>query len=85
MWAWYANSHSKDGWSQTPVAWMLVLVAAPLVCVVAAIALLHARHRSAQRLTWLDWFALVAAAGVVSVGGLLLVMVAGNMRRMGIL
>jgi hypothetical protein len=85
MWAWYANSHSKDGWSQTPLPWMLVLVATPFLCVVAAIALLRARHRSAQRLTWLDWCALVAGTVAVAVGALLLIMVAGNMRGMGIL
>jgi hypothetical protein len=85
MWAWYANSNSKDGWSQTPLPWMLVLVALPLACIASAIALLRARHRSAQRLTWLDWCALAAGAVAVGVGGLLLVMVAGNMRGMGIL
>ncbi len=83
--AWYANSHSKDGWSQTPLAWMLVLVATPLLCIVAAVALLRARHRSAERLTWLDWCALAAGSVAVILGGLLLLMVAGSMRGMGIL
>jgi hypothetical protein len=64
---------------------MLVLAATPFACIVAAIALLHARHHSAQRLTWLDWCALAAGTFAVVVGGLLLIMVAGNMRGMGIL
>jgi len=83
--AWYASSHSKDGWSQTPMPWMLVLVATPLLCVAVAVALLRARHRAAQRLTWLDWCALMAGTVAVILGGLLLLMVAGSMRGMGIL
>ena len=35
MCAWYANSYSKDGWSQTPLIWMLVLLAAPKSWVLA--------------------------------------------------
>ncbi len=82
---WYENSASKDGWSQTPLFWMLVLVVAPLSCIAAAVVLLRARRLAAQRLSWLDWCALVAGVLAVSIGGLLVVMVVSSMRGMGIL
>jgi hypothetical protein len=72
---WYANSHSKDGWSQTPLLWILVFIATTLLCVAAAIALLRARHLAVQRLSWLDWCALLAGTVAVIVGSLLVIMV----------
>jgi hypothetical protein len=85
MCAWYANSHSKDGWSQTPLLWILVLVATPVLCAIAAGTLVYWRCRLAERLTWLDWCALMAGSVTVVVGGWLLLMVSGSMRGMGIL
>ena len=72
---WYANSHSKDAWSQTPLLWMLVLIATTVLCVAAAIALLRAHHLAIQPLSWLDWCALLAGTVAVVVGSLLVIMV----------
>jgi hypothetical protein len=85
MGAWNANSHSKDGWSQTPLFRMLILAATPVLCAIIGFALVYSRHRLAERLTWIDWCALLVGSVAVVFGGLLLFVVLGSMRGMGIL
>jgi hypothetical protein len=80
---WFANSNSKDGWSTTPLVWMLVLTLSPVFCLVSGIALLGAARR--PRLTWLHWCALIAGAVAVTIGGWLIIAVIGSLRGMGIL
>ena len=48
--AWYVNSHTKDGWSSTPLLWMLVLLLCPILCAIMGIALVLARERMGSRL-----------------------------------
>lgn len=78
----FARSDSKDGWSTTPLPWMVVLAVAPVLCFVSGVALLGSRHR--PRLTWLHWVALLAGAIAVVAGGLLIIAVLGSLRGMGI-
>jgi hypothetical protein len=72
---WYANSHSKDAWSQTPLLWVIVLFATTVLCVAAGIALLRARHLAVQPLSCLDWCALLTGTVAMIVGSLLVIMV----------
>jgi hypothetical protein len=77
-----AHSDSKDGWSTTPLPWMVVLAVTPVLCFVSGVAFLWSQHRS--RLTWLHWIALVAGAITIVAGGLLMIAVLGSLRGMGI-
>src|ERR1041384_666159 len=79
---WYVMSDSKDGWSTTPLLWMLILTVTPVLCITCAIALVIARRDS--RFTVLDWCALSAASVAVLLGGLLILMVLSSMSAMGI-
>ena len=80
--AWYATSASKDGWSATPLFWMLILTVTPVLCFVFGVALVIARRQS--RFSWFDWCALCAAVLAVGLGGFLAFMVLSSMRGMGI-
>ncbi len=80
--AWYATSASKDGWSETPLFWMLILTVTPVMCIIGGVALVIARRQS--RFTWFDWCALGAASIAVVLGCLLVTMVMGSMHAMGI-
>ena len=80
---WYAHSCSKDGWSETPLLWMQVLAAAPIVCVIGGVALVIARRQS--RLTWFDWCVLLVAFTIVVLSGFLAFMVLDSMQGMHIL
>ncbi len=75
--AWFVQSDSKDGWSATPLLWMLILMITPVPCLIGVIALIRARQGT--RLTGLDRSALVAAFPVVILGALLLVAVLAAM------
>jgi len=79
---WYAQSNSKDGWSTTPLFWMLILTVTPMLCLIGGVVLVIARWRS--RFTRFDWYALAVAFVVVILGGLLALMVLSSMRAMGI-
>jgi hypothetical protein len=80
--AWYATSASKDGWSATPLPWMLVLTFTPALCVIYSIMLVVARRQS--RFTVFDYCALSAALVAIVLGSLLVFMVLSSMRGMGI-
>lgn len=82
---WYTNGPSKDGWSQTPLPALITLVATPVLCVAAVVALFRARRRSTSRLTWFDWFALLAGVVTMSLGGLLVAALLHSLHGMGIL
>jgi hypothetical protein len=81
--AWYANSDSKDGWSSTPLLWILILTVTPLLCLIGTAALVIARRQA--RFTWFEWCAFFAGGVAVIVGGWLMLMVLSSMRAMGIL
>ena|ERR1035437_4004961 len=83
--AWYVHRNSKDGWSETPAAWMIPLLASPILCSVIGLALVYSRHRLGNRLTWIDWCALVTGGVAVGFGGWLLIIVLGSMRASGVL
>src|ERR1035441_674382 len=85
MLAWYLNSHTKDGWSSTPLLWMLVLLVCPVLCAILGVALVLARERAGSRLTPTDWCALLAGAVAVLLGGWLLIGVISSMRGSGII
>ena len=85
MLAWYVNSHTKDGWSSTPLLWMLVLLVCPILCAALGVALVLARERTGSRLSPIDWCALIAGAIAVLLGGWLLIGILGPMRGSGIL
>jgi hypothetical protein len=74
VYAWsVTGSHSKDGWNQTPLLWLLLLCFAPLVCAVTDCLLLYERRRLGGSPTMLEWCALAAGAiPVVVAAGLLL-------------
>ena len=80
--AWYATSASKDGWSETPLIWMLILTATPVLCIIGSVVLVIARRQS--RFTWFDWCALGSASVAVVFGGWLVLIVLGSMSGMGI-
>ena len=69
--AWYygvhefrvTNRQSKDGWSETPLLWMFILVFAPLFSLVGIPMLLHVE----DRLTALDVCAILVACSPVLV------------------
>src|SRR5580692_6045017 len=65
----YAASGSKDGWSGTPLFWMLTLIVTPSICFAFGVVLVNARLES--RLSWFDWCALVAAFLPVTLGSFL--------------
>lgn len=68
----YATSDSKDGWSQTPLLWLLTLIVTPSICFAIGVVLVNVCRRS--RLSWLDWSALVAAFFPVTFGSFLSVL-----------
>jgi hypothetical protein len=64
---WYlTQSQSKDGWSDTPLAEMLVLCLSPLGCIIVGFLLVLARRYDGERLTALDRCALYI--GIIAVG-----------------
>lgn len=80
---WFANSNSKDGWSTTPLLWMLVLTVTPVLCILSGVAVIVTCSRS--RFMWFHRIALLAGAVAVTVGGWLIIGVLGSLRGMGIL
>jgi hypothetical protein len=68
------GSHSKDGWNETPLLWLLLLCLAPLVCAVTGGLLLYERRRLGGSPTVLEWCALVAGAIPVVIAALFLLM-----------
>jgi hypothetical protein len=79
---WYATSASKDGWSATPLPWMLILTFTPALCVIYSVILVIARRGS--RFTAFDYCALSAAFVAIVFGSLLVFMVLSSMHGMGI-
>jgi hypothetical protein len=69
--AYYATSASKNDWSATPLAWMLIVMVTPATCFASGMILVEARKHS--RFSRLDWCALVAAFFPVTLGTLLAV------------
>ena len=84
-WAFYIHRNSKDGWSETPAAWMFVLLVSPFFLSGIGFALVYSRRRLGSRLTWIDWCALIAGGIVAGFGALLLFGWLGSMRASGIL
>ena len=84
-WVFYVHSNSKDGWSTTPVIWMIVLLASPVLCSIIGFGLVYSRHRLSNRLTWIDWCALIAGGVVAGFGGWLLFGVLSSLRASGVI
>ena len=76
------GSASIDGWSSTPLFWLLVLAMTPVACIIADAALLVERRK--LRFSWFDWLAFVSASVAVVLGGLLIFIIVGSMHGMGI-
>jgi hypothetical protein len=75
VYAWsVTGSHSKDGWNETPLFWLLLLCLAPLVCAASGCLLLYERQRLGGRPTVLEWWALAAGAIPVVVAAVFLLM-----------
>jgi hypothetical protein len=53
------TSGSKDGWSSTPLFWMMILTVTPLLCIVIGAALVIIRKRS--KFSSFEWWALFVA------------------------
>jgi len=62
----YATSFSKDGWSGTPLIWMLAVMVTPSICFAFGVLLVDTRQQS--RLSRFDWRALAAAFLPVTLG-----------------
>lgn len=77
------HSESKDGWSATPLFWLLTLAMTLLLCIAGDVALIVGRRES--KVTWFDCAAFVVSVFAVVLGGFLLLMVVGSMRGMGII
>jgi hypothetical protein len=68
----YEATGFKDGWSQTPLLWLLTLMVTPSVCFALGVILVNARQQS--RLSWFDGWALVVAFFPVTFGSFLSVL-----------
>jgi hypothetical protein len=69
----YATSASKDGWTGTPLFWMLTLMVTPSICFTIGVMLVDSRQQ--LRLSWFDWCSLLAAFFPITLGSLLAVWV----------
>jgi len=73
VFAWYLTGlHSKDGWSGTPLIWMLILCLSPAICCVSGYALVRIRKQSGGQFTGLDCCALLAGCITVLSAGFVL-------------
>src|SRR6266704_133473 len=66
----FANTHSKDGWSAAPVSVMWALAILPLLALVLAACLVSARRTLGKRLRVVDYLVISAAAAPFVVVGI---------------